>query len=77
MRERIDEMPHRVEFSFLCTLLSEPAEETANRPDDGQIGIAWLPMSRLEHTRFFPIGLRPLLSDILRGNGPRYLGHLP
>lgn len=76
IRERVDEVPdHRVEFVFRCTLLTELDSERATRPDDGQRGLAWLPLAYLEQTRFYPLGLRAFLARS-SDDGTRYLGHL-
>lgn len=75
IRERVAEEPHRVEFTFRCTLLTEPGVGTL--PDDGQVGLTWLPLAQLAHARFYPLGLRPLLGGAIPNGDPIYLGDLP
>lgn len=77
IRERIEEQPHRVEFIFLCTLLSEPDATLATEPDTGQSGIAWLPLAGLTDVPFYPRGLRARLPTIVREGVTVYLGDLP
>lgn len=77
VREHTCEVPHRVEFIFHCTLKADVATDTAPRPDDGQLGYAWLPLPQLRHTRFYPLGLRPLLDGTVQEDYPIYLGDLP
>ena len=66
-----------MEFIFHCTLKADVATDTAPRPDDGQLGYAWLPLPQLRHTRFYPLGLRPLLDGTVQEDYPIYLGDLP
>jgi len=77
IRERIEEQPHRVEFTFLCTLLSEPDAMLATAPDTSQTGIAWLPLAALIHLPFYPEGLRGRVLTIISEGAPVYLGNLP
>ncbi len=77
IRERIEEHPHRVEFTFLCTLLSEPDTTLATEPDMRQTGIAWLPLAALIDVPFYPEGIRERLPTIIREGVTVYLGNLP
>jgi 8-oxo-dGTP pyrophosphatase MutT (NUDIX family) len=77
IREHTREVPHRVEFIFRCTLKSEVGTATGSHPDDGQLGYTWLPLQQLRHTRFYPLGLRPLLDGTVQEDCPAYLGDLP
>ncbi len=77
IRERIEEHLHRVEFTFLCTLLSEPDTTLATEPDMRQTGIAWLPLAALIDVPFYPEGIRERLPTIIREGVTVYLGNLP
>ncbi len=78
IRERVEEQPHhRVEFTFLCRLLSEPDATLATELDAHQTGIAWLPLARLTTVPFYPEGLRGRLTTILREGLTVYLGNVP
>ncbi len=76
IRERVEEQPHRVEFTFLCTLLSEPDAALATEPDTSQAGIAWLPIAALTEVAFYPEGVRERLAAIIREGVMVYLGNL-
>lgn len=75
VREHVAEAPHRVEFTFRCTLLTEPGAGVL--PDDGQVALTWLPLAQLPRARFYPLGLRPLLGRDAPDGAPVYLGNLP
>jgi ADP-ribose pyrophosphatase YjhB (NUDIX family) len=59
---------HQVELMFACTLVGEPGVGTS--PDAGQLGVAWLPIDRLDAVRLYPAALKALLTTGVRG----YLG---
>ncbi len=77
IRERIEEQPHRVEFTFLCSLLSEPDATRATEPDTSQTGITWLPLNMLTEVAFYPEGLRDRLPMIIHEGVTVYLGNMP
>jgi 8-oxo-dGTP diphosphatase len=76
IRERVEEQPHRVEFTFLCSLVSEPDAMHATEPDTSQTGITWIPLSMLTEIAFYPEGLRDRLPTIIREGATVYLGNL-
>lgn len=45
---------HQIEYMFSCTLLTEPDLEKATELDTDQIGIAWIPLQRIEEYRLYP-----------------------
>lgn len=65
-----------MEFTFLCTLLSEPDAALATEPDTSQAGIAWLPIAALTEVAFYPEGVRERLAAIIREGAMVYLGNL-
>ncbi|MDP9378811.1 MAG: NUDIX domain-containing protein [Chloroflexota bacterium] len=75
VREFLTEVPHRVEFIFRCTLKSDWG--VGRLPDSGQLGVVWLPLAELQHTRFYPSGLRTLLGNGGHESAAVYLGDLP
>lgn len=55
---------HQTEAFFRCYIHGTAAPQAANIPDDGQIGIAWLPLAKLTQLRLYPLDLRPLLAQL-------------
>jgi 8-oxo-dGTP diphosphatase len=69
---------HRMEFMFLCRL-KERKENIKNgiSPDDGQIGVEWLPVSELLQHRLYPQKMRKYLIGYFNGEKPpTYLGDI-
>jgi 8-oxo-dGTP diphosphatase len=67
---------HQVELMFLCTVKSESETHEATQPDDGQIGVEWLPLETIGDVRLYPQAMLPYLQN---WNGrdasyPIYLG---
>lgn len=67
---------HQVEFMFRCELPVTSAPQWASLPDTGQLGAVWLAVDHLDAYRFFPAGLRSLLSGNLTEQRVHYLGDL-
>lgn len=62
---------HQVELYFEATL-EKDGHSDAHLPDNGQIGIEWLPAEEIKKSRVYPLSLRDAISD---RKGPRaYLG---
>jgi 8-oxo-dGTP diphosphatase len=73
-----DYQVHQTEFMFLCEL-KERKENIKNgiSPDDGQIGVEWLPVSELLQRRLYPQKMRKYLIDYFnREKPPTYLGDI-
>jgi 8-oxo-dGTP diphosphatase len=69
---------HRMELMFLCRL-KERKENIKNgiSPDDGQIGVEWLPVSELLQHRLYPQKMRKYLIGYFNGEKPpTYLGDI-
>jgi len=50
---------HKIEYMFLCDVKSSNSEiRNGSVPDDGQIGIEWLPLADLLNYRLYPQALR-------------------
>lgn len=63
---------HQLEIMFECRLLGEPDMESTG--DDGQFGVAWIPLAEIEDWPFWPKVLRPLLTSGLPEQSAEYLG---
>lgn len=70
----IDGEVHQVELMFACDLAPGAEPDLELDSDPMQTGAAWLPLSRLEDHRLFPLSLRPLLACGLEGLTDPYLG---
>jgi 8-oxo-dGTP diphosphatase len=67
---------HQVELMFECGLLGDPCASVPVLPDEGQVGIAWLPLADLCSYRLYPMELRAML---VHGTDPDtriYLGDI-
>lgn len=62
---------HQVELYFEARLVDSAAAEILV-PDKGQIGIEWLPLSRVGACRVYPLKLREAIRD--RHSSRRYVG---
>lgn len=70
----VDPYTQQVEFMFGCALL--PGEEpwAGPLPDEGQIDIAWVPLSDLVAARLYPIALARVMASEQSSKAPVYLG---
>lgn len=55
---------HQTEAFFRCYIHGTATPQAGNIPDDGQIGIVWLPLAQLTQLRLYPLDLRPLLAQL-------------
>lgn len=55
---------HQTEAFFRCYIHGTATPQAGNVPDEGQIGIVWLPLAQLPQLRLYPIDLRPLLAQL-------------
>lgn len=67
---------HQLEFMFLCRLIQGAEPQGPLLPDHWQVGIAWLPIEKLERYRLYPRALIRPLKGLVAGKptGPWYLG---
>ncbi|ACT00714.1 NUDIX hydrolase [Paenibacillus sp. JDR-2] len=64
---------HQVEFYFECNLVSpNPTFEHVSIPDDHQVGVEWVEVSRLDEIRFYPSELGSRIKNKDKSNC--YLG---
>ena len=56
-----DSEAHQVELMFLCDLREGTDPRSGDVPDEGQLGIEWLDLDRLDSYRLYPLGLRALI----------------
>ncbi|HEX9068450.1 MAG TPA: NUDIX domain-containing protein [Ktedonobacterales bacterium] len=70
---------HAFELMLRCALVTDAQLGVGTNMDEGQVGIEWLPLAKLETIRFYPMAIRPI---IVRAHsavgeterGPIYLG---
>lgn len=69
---------HKTEYMFLCRLREESKDiRNGIKPDDGQIGVEWLPLAELLKHRLYPKKSRRYLIDYFKGEKtPTYLGDI-
>ncbi|WP_047985930.1 NUDIX domain-containing protein [Ornithinibacillus californiensis] len=69
---------HQTEYMFLCSLI-ENGKQIRNGivPDEGQLGIEWLPLSNILSYRLYPQTMREYLIQYVKGKQlPVYLGDI-
>jgi ADP-ribose pyrophosphatase YjhB (NUDIX family) len=64
---------HQVELYFGAELANNEHSE-ASLPDNGQLGIQWLPLRQIKESRIYPLGIRECLSK--RKSEKIYLGDI-
>jgi 8-oxo-dGTP diphosphatase len=67
---------HQVELMFECTLVTDPFLAKPILPDEGQVGIAWLPLADLCSYRLYPMELRAMLVHGFDPQARIYLGDI-
>ncbi|MCX5975373.1 MAG: NUDIX domain-containing protein [Coprothermobacterota bacterium] len=67
---------HQVEFMFECALLADPFGAEPLLPDEGQVGVAWLPLIELGAYRIYPKELRAALACGIDPYARIYLGDI-
>ncbi|MBR7796292.1 MAG: NUDIX domain-containing protein [Bacillota bacterium] len=67
---------HQIEYMFIASLEGDRSQVMNGvLPDDGQIDVAWLPISSIENYRLYPKALRPYLIEYMAEvKPPVYLG---
>ena len=73
--EFADEDPgaHQIEYMFECRIVAG-APGGGTEPDEGQVGLEWLPVDSLEEYRLYPKAIRPLIPRMDDEPSPVYLG---
>lgn len=69
-----DSHRHQVEFIFECALEDDAEPSEGHEPDDGQIGLKWIPLGELHEHPFYPKALVPHLQRGRYESGAQYLG---
>ena len=67
---------HQVEFMFECALLANPSTAEPLLPDEGQVGVAWLPLIELGSYRIYPKELQVVLACGINPSARIYLGDI-
>ncbi|MBS4189353.1 NUDIX domain-containing protein [Bacillus sp. FJAT-49705] len=69
---------HQTEYMFLCKIKAGNKKiGNGTNPDDGQLGVEWLPLSELFEYRIYPQTMRGYLQDYFAGKEtPTYLGDI-
>lgn len=63
---------HQVEFYFECVMDSQEEVSNGHNPDETQVGVEWIELSRLHEMRVYPYDLvKPITEGITT---PRYIG---
>lgn len=73
-----DSKVHQTEYMFLCSL-SEKSNDIGNGivPDEGKIGVEWLPLKELLNFRLYPQTMRKYIIEHMEGKiFPVYLGDI-
>lgn len=67
---------HALELMFRCTLPLNCTVQVGDHPDEGQVGVEWLPLSEIMHFRLYPKAIRQHLMELPLHSNPRtvYLG---
>lgn len=65
---------HNIDFMFACTLAPGAQPGNGSMPDEGQIGVVWVPLADLEQERLYPLSLSRALASGAWGDVPVYLG---
>lgn len=72
-----DSNVHQTEYMFLCNVKESKVIGNGIIPDDGQIGVEWLPLQELLSFRLYPQTMREYIIDYMAGKElPVYLGDI-
>jgi 8-oxo-dGTP diphosphatase len=67
---------HEMNFVFICTLPPSTRVENGPNPDDGQLGVLWIPIEGLVQARLYPLHLARMLATGEWRDQPTYLGDI-
>lgn len=73
-----DSEVHQTEYMFLCKIKEGSCKiGNGSIPDEGQIGVEWLPLSEILSFRLYPQTMRKYIIDYMSGKErPVYLGDI-
>lgn len=66
--------PHQIEYYFVCKLKTPVDLSKATNIDTGQLGIEWLPLSRILEFNIFPKVIKNYFSEDGSFDAPLYAG---
>ena len=76
IREGFDNETHRIEFMFICDIISD-IDETKLSYDSNQIGTKWLNIDNIRHEELYPVDMRNIIKQYFLGkNNAIYLGEM-
>ena len=76
IREGFDNETHRIEFMFICDIISD-IDETKLSYDSNQIGTKWLNIDNIRHEELYPVDMRNIIKQYFLGkNNAIYLGKM-
>ncbi|HUG13988.1 MAG TPA: NUDIX domain-containing protein [Thermomicrobiales bacterium] len=65
---------HNIDFMFACALAPGARIGNGSMPDEGQLGVVWVPLADLERERLYPLSLARALAAGEWDGVPVYLG---
>jgi ADP-ribose pyrophosphatase YjhB (NUDIX family) len=76
IREGFDEETHRIEFMFVCDIVSD-IDDTKLSYDVNQVGTKWLNIDNIRHEELYPADMRNIIKQYFLGkNSAIYLGEM-
>ena len=76
IREGFDNETHRIEFMFVCDIVSD-IDESKLSYDSNQIGTKWLSIDNIRHEELYPVDMRNIIKQYFLGkNNAIYLGEM-
>ena len=72
----VDSEVHQIEFMFVCKTKKGTHVKVGEKPDEGQVGLKWIPIDELTNYPLYPKALRPVLSAMDDDAIPVYLGDI-
>ncbi len=76
--DEMERQAHALELMFACSLPVGASVTKGSHPDEGQIGVEWLPLERIHEFRMYPLTIRDLVANPgdLRERQAVYLGDI-
>lgn len=72
-REEFPKYAHKVQFIFTAKLL-DPSPVAITAPDSLQLGVEWVPLTKIHTLRLLPSLVQKNFHNMLHGTSPIYLG---